>query len=101
MNTLPNGLVTFLFTDVEGSTGLFQRYPDAMPAALARHDAIIRASVTAHHGKVFLNAGDGFCTVFPSATEAVLAALDAQIALITNDWGETGPLRVRMGLHTG
>ncbi len=101
MTNLPTGVVTFLFTDVEGSTKLFQRFPDAMPAALARHDAIIRAAVTAHHGKVFLNAGDGFCTVFASAGEAVLAALDAQIALTTEAWEETGPLRVRMGLHTG
>ena len=101
MTNLPTGTVTFLFTDVEGSTKLFQRYPNAMPAALARHDAIIRAAVTAHRGKVFLNAGDGFCTVFASARDAVLAALDAQIALNTGGWGETGPLRVRMGLHTG
>ncbi|MEZ4767413.1 MAG: AAA family ATPase [Caldilineales bacterium] len=101
MSNLPSGMVTFLFTDVEASTRLFQRFPNAMPAALARHDAIIRAAVTAHRGQVFLNAGDSFCTAFGNPSDAVLAALDAQIALNSSAWEGTDPLRVRMGLHTG
>jgi class 3 adenylate cyclase/tetratricopeptide (TPR) repeat protein len=101
MTGLPSGVVTFLFSDVEGSTRLFQRYPATMPGALARHDAIIRAGVTAHHGQVFLNVGDGFCMAFADAGEAVSAALDIQIALNSADWGDMEPLRVRMGLHTG
>ena len=101
MPNLPTGTVTFLFTDVEESTKLFQRYPNAMPAGLARHDAIIRAAMTAHRGHIFLNAGDGFCTAFAAPEDAVLAALDAQIGLESADWSDMEPVRVRMGIHTG
>ena len=100
MNTIPTGTVTFLFTDIEGSTELWERYPQSMQAALARHDAIVRAAIAANGGQVFNTAGDAFCAAFPTAPDALAAALAAQRALNEVQWGET-PIRVRMGLHTG
>lgn len=96
-----SGIVTFLFTDIQGSTRLWQAHPKAMPEALARHHCVVRAAVEAHRGDVFQIVGDAFCVAFPTAMDAVAAALDAQRALHQEAWGETGPLPVRMGLHTG
>ena len=101
MADLPTGTVTFLFTDLEGSTRLWEEHPESMNAALARHDQILRAAITAHDGIVVKSTGDGVHAVFVEATAAVHAARDAQLALLSEDWGDTGPLRVRMGLHTG
>ncbi len=101
MSSLPTGTVTFLFTDIEGSTKLWQQYPDAMPGALARHHAILNETIAAHGGYVFQIVGDAFCAAFPTATDGLAAALAAQRALRHEVWGETGPIRVRMGLHTG
>lgn len=84
--------LTFLFTDIEGSTARWAEQPDAMRAALAAHDAVLRTAVTEHGGTVFKHTGDGIAAVFPAATEAVAAALEAQLRL---------ELPVRMGLHTG
>src|SRR5580658_4707433 len=98
---LPTGTVTFLFTDIEGSTKLWETHPEAMRAALPRHDELIRASIERFNGRVFKTMGDGYCAVFETATEALNAAVAAQLALLSEDWGETGPIRVRMGLHTG
>jgi LuxR family maltose regulon positive regulatory protein len=98
---LPTGTITFLFTDIEGSTQLWEQHPQAMPAALVRHDAILRQAVAAHHGVVFKTVGDGVHAVFARAGDALAAALVAQRALHAEPWGETGPLRVRMALHTG
>lgn len=98
---LPTGTVTFLFTDIEGSTPLYQKYPDAMRDALARHHAILENAIAAHNGNVFQIIGDAFCAAFASAPDALSAALDAQRVLKAEAWGETGPLNVRMGLHTG
>lgn len=98
---LPTGTVTFLFTDIEGSTPLFQQHPEAMPRALARHNEILRAAITAHHGHVFQVIGDAFCAAFELPQAAVFAMLDAQRALYAEPWGEIGALRVRMGLYTG
>jgi class 3 adenylate cyclase len=92
--------LTFLFTDVEGSTKLWEQHPEAMRTALARHDVLLRQAVQAGHGTVFKTVGDAFCAVFTSAAEAVAASLAAQRALAAEVWGET-PLRVRMALHTG
>ena len=97
----PAGTVTFLFTDLEGSTRLWQEHRDAMTDALARHDALLRAAVEAHRGRVVKTTGDGIHAAFANASDAVAAAIDAQLALGTESWGETGDLRVRMGLHTG
>jgi predicted ATPase/class 3 adenylate cyclase len=101
MAELPSGTVTFLFTDVEGSTRLWEEHPDAMKAALARHDAILRAAVEAHGGHVVKTTGDGLHGVFPNASGALFAAIDAQRALVSEDWGDAGRLSVRIGIHTG
>jgi len=97
----PSGTITFLFTDMEGSTKLWQTYPKAMPTAQTRHHAILHEAIAAHQGHVFRIVGDAFCAAFTTALDALLAALAAQRALQREAWGETGPIRVRMGLHTG
>ena len=98
---VPAGTVTFLFTDIEGSTRLAERHRAAMPAAQARHDALLRAAVAAHGGRVFRPTGDGVCAVFATAPAALAAAVAAQQALAAAPWGELGPLRARMALHSG
>ena len=97
----PSGTVTFLFTDVEGSTRLWETAPEAMRSALERHDNILRSAIHDHGGSVFATGGDGFAAAFPRANDAVAAALAAQAALTKEPWPETAPLAVRMGLHTG
>ncbi len=101
MNDLPRGTVTFLFTDIEGSTKLWQQFPDAMPAALARHHEILQRAIELHNGYVFQIIGDAFCAAFATAFDGLDAALEAQRALRDEGWGETGAIRVRMALHTG
>jgi predicted ATPase/class 3 adenylate cyclase len=98
---LPTGTVTFLFTDLEGSTRLWEQHSTAMKAALARHDEILRNAVEAHGGHVVKTTGDGFHAVFGAAEGAVDAAVEAQRGLSSEAWSETGPLRVRMGIHSG
>jgi predicted ATPase/class 3 adenylate cyclase len=101
MSALPTGTVTFLFTDLEGSSRLWEQFPDAMQTALARHDQIVRDAVAEHDGYVVKMTGDGAHAAFATAHAAVNTAIDAQLGLQQESWGETGPLRVRMGLHTG
>ena len=101
MAELPSGTVTFLFTDIEGSTRLWEEHPEAMRPALARHDEILRMAIEAHDGVVVKTTGDGFHAAFATAGAGALAALDAQVAVAAEPWSETGPLVVRMGLHTG
>ena len=101
MAELPTGTVTFLFTDLEASTRLWEEHPEAMHAAMARHDEILRGAIEAHGGSVVKMTGDGAHAAFPIAHAAVAAAVDAQLALGDERWGVTGPLRVRMGVHTG
>ena len=101
MSNVPTGTVTFLFTDIEGSTKLWEQHPDAMQTALARHDALLRQAIEAHHGFIFKTMGDAFCAAFASPSDALSAAIAAQRALHAEPWGETGPLRVRVALHTG
>jgi predicted ATPase/class 3 adenylate cyclase len=96
-----SGTVIFLFTDIEGSTRLWERFPQAMEAALERHDQILRAAVAASNGQVVKTTGDGMMVVFSSAAAAVRACLAAQRDLAAEPWGATGPLRVRMGVHAG
>ena len=93
--------VTFLFTDVEGSTGLWERHPEAMRVAVARHDVVLRSVVAAHGGTVFKMVGDACCAVFRSADDAVVAAVAAQRALRDEDWGDIGALWARTSVHTG
>jgi predicted ATPase/class 3 adenylate cyclase len=101
MAELPSGTVTFLFTDLEGSTRLWEQEPHAMKAALARHDELLRDAITAHGGHVVKTTGDGVHAAFTTASDAVAAAVAAQLALQHEAWNTTGPLRVRMGIHTG
>ncbi len=101
ITALPSGTVTFLFTDIEGSTRLWEEHPDAMRDALARHDEILRAAIEAHEGHVVKTTGDGVHAVFAAAQHGVEAALAAQVALGDESWEKTGPLRVRMGVHSG
>jgi predicted ATPase/DNA-binding SARP family transcriptional activator/class 3 adenylate cyclase len=98
---LPGGVVTFLFTDIEGSTRLWDEQPDAMRGALARHDLIVREAIEGHRGQVVKSMGDGMVAVFGGAADALGAAVAAQCAVSVEPWAVTGPLRVRMGLHTG
>src|SRR5579859_5221017 len=103
MADLPTGTITFLFTDVEGSTRLWEAQPQAMRQVMARHDALLTAIFERHDGVVVRPRGEGdslFC-VFVRASAAVAAALAGQRALAAEDWGEIGSLRVRMALHTG
>jgi predicted ATPase/class 3 adenylate cyclase len=102
MSNLPTGTVTFLYTDIESSTQRWDKHPAAMKAAVERHDAILRACIDAHGGVVFRTMGDAFCASFQRASDALATTLDAQSALHDETWrSETGPLRVRMALHTG
>jgi TolB-like protein/class 3 adenylate cyclase/Flp pilus assembly protein TadD len=98
---LPTGTLTFLFTDIEGSTRLWQAAPDAMQAALARHDAIVRHGVETRGGHVFKTAGDAFCAAFATPWHALEAALAVQQTLAAEAWPAQAPIRVRMALHTG
>lgn len=91
---------SFLFTDIEGSTRLWEESPEAMGLALARHDALMRACITGHGGTVFKTVGDAFCAVFNDPGGAIEAALDAQRGLNDVTIADE-PLRVRMAVHTG
>jgi predicted ATPase/class 3 adenylate cyclase len=97
----PTGTVTFLFTDIEGSTHLWENQPEAMPGAHARHEAILRQSMAAYGGHVYKMIGDAFQVAFSTAPAALQAALAAQRALCAEAWGEACPIKVRMALHTG
>ncbi len=101
MAELPSGTVTFLFTDIEGSTRLWQQGEAAMRAAMSRHDELLRKSVADHDGTVFSTMGDGIAAAFGSASTAVAAAVTAQSRLTAEEWPTVTPIRVRMGIHTG
>jgi len=92
---------TFLLTDIEGSTRLWQAHPDAMRAALAGHDALLRAAIEAAGGTAVKSTGDGVLAVFDDAAPAVRAAVDAQRRLAASSWASVGPLRVRMAVNSG
>jgi predicted ATPase/class 3 adenylate cyclase len=98
---IPSGTVTLLFTDIEGSTRLWEAEPERMAVALRRHDDLVRAAIEDADGYVFKTVGDAFCAAFATAEAAISAALAAQRALACEDWPTRRPLRVRMGLHTG
>ena len=100
MSTPPSGTVTFLFTDIEGSTKLAQQQPDAIPILLARHNQILHEVIEAHNGYVFQIVGDSFSAAFHSASDALHAALNAQRNLQNESW-TPAPIKVRMGIHTG
>jgi predicted ATPase/class 3 adenylate cyclase len=98
--TLPSGTVTFLFTDIEGSTKLAQEHPDEMPSLLARHHAVLHQAIQTHNGHVFQIIGDAFAAAFHTAPDALKAALEVQRALVCEAW-QPAPIKVRMGIHTG
>jgi class 3 adenylate cyclase len=93
--------LTFVLTDLESSTRLWEEFPEAMNAAVERHDAILRGAVEMSNGRVVKLTGDGLMAVFVSPAEAAEACLEAQQALQEEAWGEAGPLRVRMGSTPG
>jgi TolB-like protein/class 3 adenylate cyclase/cytochrome c-type biogenesis protein CcmH/NrfG len=97
----PTGTVTLLFTDIEGSTRLWEERAVAMRAALTRHDALLRHSIEDHDGHIFKTGGDAFCAAFHTAPDALAAALESQRALQREPWPEGAKLRVRMAIHTG
>jgi class 3 adenylate cyclase/DNA-binding XRE family transcriptional regulator len=99
--TRPSGTVTFLFSDIEGSTYLWEHTPEAMRPALARHDQIMSEAIAAAGGYTYKTIGDAFQAAFATAPQAMAAALAAQQALHVEAWGTPRPLRVRMALHTG
>ena len=101
MSSPPTGTVTFLFTDIEGSTRLWERDGRRMQAALVRHDEILKSTVEAHGGYVFKMVGDACCVAFSSTPRALEAALLAQRAIFKEPWDEECKIRVRMALHTG
>lgn len=99
---LPTGTVTFLFTDIEGSTVRWESAPEQMRSALARHDTIMREAIAQSGGVLFQTAGDSFVTAFASARPALDMALAVQSSLRDETWPvEIGAIRVRMALHTG
>jgi predicted ATPase/class 3 adenylate cyclase len=97
----PTGTVTFLFTDIEGSTKMWEQDSSSMQVALARHDEILRRVTEEHGGYVFKTVGDAFCCAFSTATDALETALETQQELFAKEWGVEGGVRVRMALHTG
>jgi predicted ATPase/class 3 adenylate cyclase len=100
MGTLPTGTVTFLFTDIEGSTTLAQQHPDHISALLARHNQILDQCIETHDGFVFRIVGDAYCVAFHNVNDALHAALEAQRLLYVEAWSPA-PIKVRMGIHTG
>ena len=96
--SIPTGTVTFLFTDVEGSTRLWEASPDSMRGSLARHDEIVRRTIESHDGYVFATGGDAFSAAFQSMDEAVDAALSAQRLLVVEPWA-AAPIRVRSAVQ--
>jgi predicted ATPase/class 3 adenylate cyclase len=101
MSGLPSGTVTFLFTDIEGSTRLLRRLGERYAEVVGRHDRVVRAACAGHGGREISTQGDAFFVAFPRAGDAVAAAVQVQRALAVEPWPEDASVRVRMGLHTG
>src|SRR5688572_6170299 len=100
MNGHPTGTVTFLFTDIEGSTRLAREFPETWESSRARHHQILREAIESNDGFVFQVIGDAFCAAFSKASNALKAAVQAQRGLYSETWGEC-LIRVRMGIHAG
>ena len=101
MAGFPTGTVTFLFTDIEGSTRLWEHDREAMSEALVRHDELLRKAIDQRDGSVFATGGDGLAAAFTCAADAAAAAIDAQRSLAAQRWPTATPIRVRIGVHTG
>lgn len=97
----PSGTITFLFTDIEGSTRLWEQSPAAMGVALVRHNRLLRTAIEQNDGYIFKTMGDAFCAAFSESTDAINAAIEAQRALTQEDWPDGARISVRMALHTG
>ncbi len=102
-NSAPSGIVTFMFTDIEGSSRLWEQSPEAMKSALANHDAILRQAISDNRGYMVKTTGDGCLAAFETVADALAAALKTQQALQVEIWQSIQPntLRVRIGVHTG
>ena len=100
MNNLPSGTVTFLFSDIEGSTKLAQEHPDTWESLQERHHAILKSAIESDNGYIFQMIGDAFCAAFHIPGDALRAAVKSQSELQSENWGDT-PIRVRMGIHVG
>src|SRR5258705_12395871 len=100
---LSTSTVYLPLTDIEGSTQLWEKYPQAMKTALARHDSILRQAVETNNGHVIKTTGDGILAAFDAAVDGLAAAMAAQLELVSQEWDEIRPqpVGVRMGLHTG
>ena len=101
MPDLPSGTVTFLFTDIEGSTALWERDQEAMRLAVERHLELLDAAIAAHGGIHFKTVGDAVQAAFATAPDALAAAVQAQQAIAAEPWALPAPIRVRMALHAG
>jgi YVTN family beta-propeller protein len=101
MTELPSGAVTFLFTDIEGSTRLVKQLRERYGDVLREHQRLLRAAFEAHGGHEVDTQGDSFFIAFTSARDALLAAVEGQRALLTHTWPDGVVIKVRMGLHTG
>src|SRR5262245_22768947 len=101
MSELPTGTVTFLFTDIEGSTRLLQELGDGYGPLQDRQASILRAAIDGGGGVEIRTEGDAFFAVFPTASGGLRAAVRAQRELASSPWPDGAPIRVRMGLHTG
>jgi class 3 adenylate cyclase len=98
---LPGGAVTFLFTDIEGSTRLVKALRERYPQVLAEHRRLVRAAIAGQGGSEVDTHGDAFFAAFAGAKQAVLCALEIQRALAAHEWPDGAPVRVRIGVHTG
>lgn len=98
---LPSGHITFLFTDIAGSTRLWESFPEHMAAALEHHDAVLRSTIEGHGGYIFTTAGDQFCAAFQLPDDAFAAAVEAQRLVDGGGLPEGNAIRVRMGIHSG
>src|SRR5919106_5403526 len=101
ISKLPLGTVTFLFTDIEGSTRLLQQLGEKYTALLAEHDQLLREACETHNGSLVGTQGDSFFVAFARAVDAIYAVVQAQRALAAHPWTDGVKVRVRMGLHTG
>ena len=101
MGSLPEGTVTFLFTDVEGSTRLLERFGDRLTEALTAHHDLAAEAVTANGGVIFETVGDAVYAAFADPLAGARGALAVQRAMLGHDWGELGEVRVRIALHAG
>ena len=101
MADMPRGTVTFLFTDIEGSTKFWEHDPEAMAPALARHNALLQEAIEQNDGYIFKTIGDAICAAFHTAASALAAAIAGQLALAREQWPTSAYIKVRMALHTG